>query len=42
MIGILEMVLILIAAIIAFNGKEKTKMINKIGKIISEIRKMKV
>ena len=42
MIGTLEVILILVAIVVIFYGKEKTKMINKIGKIVSEIRKMRI
>lgn len=40
MIGTLEIILIIIAIVIVFYGKGKTKMVNKIGKVVNEIRKM--
>ena len=42
MIGTLEIILIIIAVIVVFYGKGRTKMVNKIGKIVNEIRKMRV
>ena len=42
MIGTLEIILILITIIAVFYGKGRTKMVNKIGKIVNEIRKMRI
>ena len=42
MIGTLEIILIIIAVIVVFYGKGKTKMVNKIGRIGNEIRKMRI
>jgi len=42
MIGTLEIILTIIAVIIVFYGKETPKMVNKIGKVVNEIRKMRI
>ncbi len=42
MIGTLEIILIIIALIIVFYGKGRLKMVKKVGKVVNEIRKMRI
>ncbi|MAE42734.1 twin-arginine translocase TatA/TatE family subunit [Candidatus Woesearchaeota archaeon] len=42
MIGTMEIVLIVIAILVLFGGKETSKTVKKIGKTINEFRKFKV
>ena len=42
MIGTLEIILIIIALIIVFYGKETPKIVKKVGKVVNEIRKMRI
>lgn len=36
------MILIIIALIIVFYGKEAPKIVKKVGKVVNEIRKMRI
>jgi Sec-independent protein translocase protein TatA len=42
MIGTLEIILIIIALIIVFYGKGRTKMVKKVGEVVNEIRKIRI
>jgi len=42
MIGTLEIILIIITLIIVFYGNGRLKMVKKVGKVVNEIRKMRV
>ncbi len=42
MIGTLEIILIIIAVIVVFYGKGRLKIVNKIGKVVNEIRKIRM
>jgi len=42
MIGITEIISIIIAIVVVFYGKGKTKMIKKFGEVVNEIRKIRI
>jgi len=42
MIGTLEIILILIAVIIVFYGNGRLKIMKKVGRVVNEIRKMRI
>jgi len=42
MIGITEMILIIIAALLMFGGKDAAKMVRKVGKAVKEMMNFKI
>jgi len=42
MIGITEIVLIVIAALLMFGGEDAGKIVKKIGKVVKEMRNFKI